>query len=330
LSVVIVVLTITYFSLVVGELVPKRLALGQPERYAAALAPLMRRLSWLTGPLVTVLTASTSLVTRGLGVTDQDKPEITEDEVRMMIAQGTQVGVFEPLEEEIVDQLFRLGDRMVNSILTPRPDVVALDSQQTPEAIKKQVIAAHHARFPVYTGELDRIIGIVSAADLLAQLVDNQPLDLQAIMTPPLFVPESLPALDLVEKMRRHRTQLAVVIDEYGGVEGLVTTSDILEALVGDLPEPGQETDAEAVQREDGSWLLDGRFPIDQLLDLFPDVERPDDLPYYYQTIGGFVMNEVGGVPQVGERFDWRGLRFEVVDMDDRRVDRVLVSQSPT
>ncbi len=322
----IVVVTITYLSLVIGELVPKRLALRNAEIMAARVAGPLRLLARITGPLVTVLNASTEWVLRLLGVAGSFPPQVTEEEVRLMLAEATQQGVFDPREEEIVDQVFRLADRRVGALITPRTEMVWLDVNSPPELIRAQIIESGRSRLPVADGHMDHVLGVVLAKDLLTQALEGKPLDVRAILRPALFVPETTPALVLVERFKQTHSKLAIVIDEYGGVEGLVTVDDILAAIVGDIPEP-DELAADATRRDDGSWLIDGLYSVEDFLDLFDITTPPDETAGHYQTVGGFVMASLGQVPVPGDHFDWQNLRFEVVDMDGRRVDKVLVTR---
>jgi putative hemolysin len=325
LSVAIVVVAITYFTLVIGELVPKRLALFNPEAVARAVAPAMRTLSRLAWPAVRLLSVSTNFILRLFNLQPSTEPPVTDEEVRNLMEQGAQVGVFEPIEEEIVDQIFRLSDRTVSAILTPRPDIVWLDLDDSLDAIKQKVVESGFSRYPVAQGNLDNVAGLVAAQDLLVQSLAGQPLDLRSIIQPALFIPETTPALVVVERLKQTRSHIALVIDEYGGVEGLVTLSDILTAIVGDIPEADEPADDEAIQREDGSWLIDGKFQIDEFQDLLEIEELPDVGEGYYQTVGGLVMAVLGRIPVPGDYFEWAGYRVEVMDMDGRRVDKVLV-----
>jgi putative hemolysin len=327
IAVGVVVVVITYLSLVIGELVPKRLALRNAEAMAVRVAPGLQLLARITGPVVNVLNASTEWVLRVLGAGSPIPPRVTEDEVRLLLAEATQQGVFEPREEEIVDQVFRLADRRVGALITPRTEMVWLDVNSPTELLRAQIIESGRSRLPVANGQLDHVLGVVLAKDLLAQALEGRPLDLRAIVRPALFVPESMPALTLVERFKQTHHKLAVVIDEYGGVEGIVTVDDVLAAIVGDIPEPDEQLGAGAVQRDDGSWLIDGLFSVDDFLELFDIAALPTDMDGYYQTVGGFVMARLGQVPVPGDHFDWQSLRFEVVDMDDRRVDKVLVTR---
>lgn len=329
LAVGVVVLIVTYLSLVIGELVPKQLALRNAEELAARAAGPLTVLARLTRPLVRVLNASTDGVLQLLQVKAAAEPDVTEEEVRVMLAQATAQGIFEPMEEEMVDQVFRLADRKVGALLVPRTEIVWLDIDAPPEQLRQEVVASGHSRYPVAEGELDKILGVVLAKDLLAQGLTGQPFDLRAILRPALFVPESTPALNMVERFKQTRSHLAIVIDEYGGVEGIVTSGDILASIVGDIPEPDEEATSGAFQRDDGSWLIDGLYSVEEFQELFEIPALPEASEGYYQTVGGFVMASLGQVPNPGDHFDWAGLRLEVVDMDGRRVDKVLVTRLP-
>jgi putative hemolysin len=324
-SVAIVVLVITYLSLVIGELLPKQIALSNAERVASLVAPPMKLLAKFASPIVYLLNASTKVLMRVLGVKPSSDPPVTEEEVRVMIAQGTQVGIFEPIEEEMVGQVFRLSDQRAFSLITPRSEIVWLNLDDSPEDIRQQIVSSGYSRFPVGEGSLDEVRGLVQARDLLAQSMAGEPIDLEAVLRPALLVPESIPVFEVLDRFKQTQSQVALVIDEYGILQGLVTLDDILEAIVGDIPDPGEVIDLEIVEREDGSWLLDGMVPIDEFIELFQLKVPPDRREWNCQTLGGFVMTVLGRIPTVGDRFEWDNLRFEVVDMDGLRVDKVLV-----
>jgi putative hemolysin len=325
-SLFIVVVGITYLSLIIGELVPKQIALNHAERISAAVAPFMRALSWLGAPLVHLLSVSTQLVLRAFGIKPSAETSVTEEEVKLMIELGTQEGVFEPTEQEMVERVFRLGDRTVNALMTPRPEVVWLDPSEPPEEIQKKITADSHTHYPVAEGQIDRIIGLVNSKDLLYQNLSCRPIDLRSVLRPALFIPESMSALDVLERFKQKRTHVAFVIDEHGGFQGLVTTSDILEAIVGDIPMPDEAEETEIIRREDGSWLVDGKVIADELKELLQVNELPFEDEHLYQTVGGLVMASLGRIPVSGDHFDWSGFRFEVMDMDGHRVDKVLIS----
>ncbi len=327
ISVGLVVLGIAYVSLVIGELVPKRLALNNPEAIAARIAPPMKRLSALVTPAVHLLTWSGDVVLRLLRVRPSEEPPVSEDEVEIMIEQGTMAGVFEQAERDMVKAVFRLGERRIDVLMTPRTEIEWLDRNMASEEMVRAITRSVHTRFPVADGSLDHVVGIVRARDVLAYCLADKPIDISAALEAPLFVPESAPALDALDLFKEHRVSMAMVIDEYGGIDGLVTLTDIMEAIVGEMPPPGGAEDARAVQREDGSWLLDGLFPVDELGDLLGIGPLPEEDEGEYQTLGGFVMAYLARVPAVADAFEHAGLRFEVVDMDGYRVDKVLVSR---
>jgi magnesium and cobalt exporter, CNNM family len=321
----IVVVVITYFSLVLGELVPKRVALSRAERIASALAAPMGWLSRLSHPLVRLLSGSSDAVLHLFGLKQAQEPPVTEEEIKVLIDQGTRAGVFAEVEQDMVEAVFRLGDRRVGTLMTPRTQIVWLDLEESVEETKQKIIGSDHARFPVAEGGLDNVVGIVQAKDLLESLLVGKPLDLKAEMIQPLIVPESMPALKVLELFRQSRIHTALVIDEFGGLQGLVTIFDLLESIVGDIPEEGEIVEPEVVQREDGSWLIDGRLPVDEFKEFFHLHNLPEEDRGYYQTVGGFVMSYLGRIPTAADHFEWSQWHFEVVDMDGFRVDKVLL-----
>lgn len=320
-----VVLAITYLSLIIGELVPKQLGLNAPEAIASRLARPLKLLSRITAPAVHLLDLSTRLILRLLGARPSQEPPITEEEFRHLLDQGRRAGVFEPAEQEIVERVLRLGDMRVGELVTHRSQMVALDVDDPPEENWRTIAESGYTYFPVYEHGPDRVLGLVSVTDLWAMTVAGRPPDLRAALREPLFLPESLPALQALERFRSEGQQVALVLDEYGGTEGIVTLNDVLQALVGELP-AAEEPDSMVVEREDGSCLLDGMLPVGELEGLLRlSSAEAGDLEDY-QTLGGFVMGRIGRIPKAGERFDWREWRFEVVDMDGLRVDKVLLS----
>ncbi|MEJ5357209.1 MAG: hemolysin family protein [Desulfobacterales bacterium] len=324
-----VVLGITFLTLILGELVPKQIALQHAERLAAAFAPVMRTLAWVAAPLVRLLSFTSTLVLRLFAIKPSTETSVTEEEVKLMIEQGTQEGVFEPTEQEMVERVFRLGDRTVSAIMTPRPDVVWLDVNDPPEEIQRKITSSSHTHYPVAEDEIDRVIGMVNTKDLLSQHLGCRPTDLRAVLRPALFIPETMSALAVLERFKKKRTHVAVVIDEHGGFQGLVTTSDVLEAIVGDIPTPEEDDEEEILRREDGSYLMDGKVPADELKEVLDLDELPYEEENLYQTLGGMVMAYLDRIPRAGDSFAWKGFRFEVVDMDGHRVDKVLVRPEP-
>jgi putative hemolysin len=322
------IIIVTYLTLIVGELVPKRLALNAPEPIAMAIAGPMGALARTASPIVYLLSASTEIALRLMGVRPSNEPQVTEEEIRVMIEQGTEAGMFEQEEEDIMKRVFQLGDRRVSALMTPRLEIVWLDVEDTPEETRRAILETAHSRFPVCQGELDNLLGLVQVYDLLMESLSGEELNLVKPLQKPVFVPESTRALKVMELFKQTGTQLAFVVDEYGVVQGLVTLTDILQALVGDIPSMEDLEEPQAIQREDGSWLMDGMMPIYQFKEMLEmeSEEMPGELRGTYQTLGGFVVMHLGKIPASAEHFVWGSLRFEVMDMDGNRVDKVLVS----
>ncbi len=328
LGIFLVVLAITYLSLVIGELVPKRLALRNPEGIATLVARPMRTISTIAGPVVALLTVSVEGILRLLGIRPSDEPPVTEAEIEFLMNEGAQAGVFEQRERALVESIFELNDRRVGSLMTPRQWIVGIDVAAPPDVIQQIVSASRHTHFPVYDGSLDRILGIVSIKDLWDQIGTGRLLNPRAAMVEPLFVPEQMTILEVMERFRETGDHKALVIDEYGSVQGLIALNDALEAIVGDIhagPSPGEP---QAVQREDGSWLIDGLMPVAELRDMFGVREFPGEADGQFATLGGYLMATLDRIPSPTDRVEWGELRFEVVDMDGNRVDKVLVSQA--
>jgi putative hemolysin len=325
LSGVLVVMLITYFTLVLGELAPKRIALINPEKTAARVAPTMKFLSRVVAPIVWILNASTSLVLRITGIRQNTEPSVTEEEVKQLIDEGTEIGIFEPIEDRIVDQVFRLGDQRVISLAIPRSEIVWLDVRD-PEADNLEKFRnSEYTHFPVVENDLDHVLGYVKAVDIYNQCLDGIKMDLSSILNAPLFVPEKMPVYKVLDRFREKGTEIAFVLDEYGGVDGLVTLRDILEALVGGFSDSRQQ-DAVFMEREDGSWLIDGMASVQDFRELFDLGPLPGEEQGNFYTLGGFILSYLGIIPKEGDHFTWKGLRIEVVDMDGRRVDKVLVT----
>jgi putative hemolysin len=326
IGVAIVVLAITYLSLVIGELVPKRIALNNADRIAARVAPGMEVISRIAAPAVRLLSSSTDLALRLLGVKPSMEPSVTEEEVKMMIYEGTRLGIFEEVEQEIMERVFRLGDRKVSSMMTYRTEIVCLDIEDPLSENLEKLAQAGYSRFPVCRGEPDDILGILLVKDVFAQIHAGRQPDLNAILRPALFIPEAMSALEVLEKFRENKQHVALVVDEFGGITGLVTLNDILEAIVGDVPTVEEGEEPEVVRREDGTLLLDGSISIHDLKDLLDIDKLLDEEEGVYETLGGLVMSHLGKIPEAGDYFDWGTCRFEVMDMDGYRVDKVLVT----
>ncbi|MBN3882362.1 MAG: hemolysin family protein [Nostoc sp.] len=321
----IVVLLITYLSLIVGELVPKRLALNNPERIASIVAIPMQALAAIASPVVFLLSASTDLILRLLGITASTEPQVTEEEIKILIEQGTEAGTFEEAEQDMVERVFRLGDRPVSYLMTPRPDIVWLDLDDTAEENRQKMVDSAYSRYPVCQGGLDNVLGVIPVTDLLARSFRGEALDLTVGLRQPVFVPESTRGLKVLELFKQTITHMALVVDEYGVIQGLVTLNDIMSEIVGDVPSTDGQDQPQAVQREDGSWLLDGMLPVEEFLELFGMEEWESEERGSYQTLGGFVITHLGRIPAAADYFEWQSMRIEVMDMDGNRVDKVLV-----
>jgi len=321
----IAIVFITYLTLVIGELVPKRLALNNPERIAAAVAVPMQMFAAIASPIVYLLSASTETVVRLLGIKPSTAPQVTEEEIKVLIEQGTEAGTFEEAEQDMVERVFRLGDRPVNALMTPRPDIVWLDLEDSAEENRQKMVDSSHSRFPVCQGGLDNVLGVVHVTDLLGRSLSGQQLDLTVSLRHAVYVPESTRGLKVLELFKQTGTHIALVVDEYGVIQGLVTLNDILVEIVGDVPSNDETEEPQAVQREDGSWLLDGMLPIDEFFEIFELEGLPSEHQGSYQTLGGLVITHLGRIPIATEHFAWHGMRFEVMDMDGNRVNKVLV-----
>jgi len=318
-----VVLFITVLTIVLGELAPKRIALSRPERYASALAIPVLSFSRLTLPVVRFLSLLTELVLRPFGIRRMAEPPVTHEEIRVLVREGAKAGVFRDAEHEIFLRVFRFCDRRARSLMTPRNRIVWIDVADPSEEIRRKVISSPHSRFPVCDGSLDNLLGIVHVKALLARDATGQSLGVKGMLTLPHFVYEGTQGLRILEMFRKSSVHTAVVLDEYGSVVGLLTLNDVLEAIVGDLPETREEEEeSRVIRRPDGSWLLDGRIAIEDFRDLVGWEDAP---PGDYHTLAGMVVNELGHLPSVAESFERGGYRFEVVGVDDRRVEKVLV-----
>lgn len=321
-----VVVMTTYLSLIIGELVPKRLALSNPERISAMVAQPMRWLSAVGGPVVHLLSMSTELVLNLLRVDlSVTEPLVTEEEIKVLIRQGTEAGMFEEAEQDMVESVFRLGDQHVGALMTPRPDITWLDINDSIEVNCKKMTDSRHSRFPVCNDTLDDVLGVVHVTDVLSSSLSGQPIDLMSMLRQPLFIPESTRAMRVLEMFKQSGTHVALVVDEYGVIQGVVTLNDVMEVIIGDVPFADQPHEADIIQREDGTWLVDGMLPIDKFKEAFHLAELPGERRGNYQTVGGFIITQLGHIPKSSDHFVWDDYRFEVVDMDGNRVDKILV-----
>ena len=317
------VLPVTYLSLVLGELVPKRLALRDPEEVSSVVAAPMIFFSKLFSPIVKFLSFSTESILKLMGVKVSEEPSVTEEEIQMMIDQGTEAGIFEEAEHDMVEGVFSLGDQRIYSLMTPRTDIVYLDVNDTVTEIRTTIAESEYSRFPVRQDSLDTILGIVKARDLLVRSLGNEEIKLKELLKPAFFIPETMFASRALEIFKEKGTELLLVIDEFGGLQGLLTINDVLEEIVGQI----EMEEPQATQRQDGSWLLDGMLEVDEFKEIFELKVLPHEDEY--ETLSGFVMVSLGRVPQTADQFEWHELRFEVIDMDGRRVDKVLVTTLP-
>ncbi len=324
----VVVIIVTYLSIVFGELVPKRIGQNHPEATLRLTAGPLLALGAASAPFVRLLSASTDLLLRALGAQRPPAPSVTEEEIHMVLDEGSRAGVIEDEERRMVQNVFRLDDRPIAALMLPRSDIVALDVEKPFEENLALIASSDLARYPVCRGGLDQVLGVVSARRLLLRAREEDRPDLERVMEPAVFVPETIGGIELLEQFRASGVAMVFVVDEYGAVQGLVTAHDVMEAIAGEFRAARPE-EAWAVQRSDGSWLLDGALPTDDVkerlgLRSLPDGDRPR-----FQTLGGMMLHLLGHIPQAGEAAQWEQWRLEVVDMDGRRIDKVLAARSP-
>lgn len=326
LGVGIVVAVITYASLIVGELVPKQLALRNPEKIAVRVAPAMTMLAKAASPLVSLLNVSGRVLLRALGHNAQSAANVTEEELRTLMAEAETAGVLEPGERAMISGVMRLGDRPVRAVMTPRPEVDMIDLSAEPDQLRRIIFESVHSRLPVHEGVPDEIFGVVQAKDLLDAYLRGESPDIRAKVRPAPTLPDTADALDVLEAIKGSPVHMALIHDEYGHFEGVVTNADILEAIVGSFETDEGPAEANAIQREDGSWLISGTMPVDEMAERL-GISIPQERAYY--TAAGFVLNQFGQLPKIGEICDALGWRFEVLDLDGRRIDKILATRIP-
>jgi len=329
LAISLVVVVITYLTLIFGELVPKRLALNNAETIASSVAQPMRLLSVIASPLVFILSRSTEAVLWVMRVKETKEPPVTEEEIKIMLEEGTEAGVFEKAEMSMVEGVFDLGDRRIESLMTHRSDVIALDLNDPVSDNLQKMIRSGRSNFPVYEGDLDHIVGMVSVKDVLARMVESGSPDIRAAVTKPLFAPEAISALKLLELFKGTGLHIALVTDEYGGIQGVISLHDILESIVGNVHTFGEPVDIPIVVREDGSWLINGDTPIEDIKKILSVDTFPEEDEGHYRTIAGLILFVLQRIPKTGNHVQIGGLRYEVVDMDGNRIDKVLVTRVP-
>jgi putative hemolysin len=322
IAIAIVVIVITYLSLVVGELVPKRIALTNPERAAAAVARPMLILSRVSAPAVWLLRHSSDFILGILGLSGERETEVTEEEVKLLIAEGTRTGVFEPEEREMIDGVLRLADRSVRAIMTPRADISWIAMDASSDEILRRLRDERYTQLLVCEDSIDHPVGVIDASDVISALVDNRDIGLRDIVRKAPVIPERTRILDLIKVFRREGEHFAVIVDEYGTTQGVVTSTDVLESIAGDLPDSAEDASPMIVERDDGSWLVDGLLPIDRFEDL---VGIRGLRGGGFETVAGLVLDRLGRIPEAGTRMTLDGLTVEVIDMDGRRIDKLLV-----
>jgi len=318
-----VVIVITYFSLVFGELIPKRIGLAAPEQIAKFVAAPMRIVSWITYPFIWLLTQSTGFVSKIFNI-KPDQTHVTEEEIKAMINEGAEQGTLEETEQEIIERVFHLSDRNITSLMTHRSDIVWFKITDTEETIREKILKDAHSIYPICDGELDNIKGVVSLKDIY---VNKNNVQFKDIMRPALFVPENNTAFKVMEKFKESQLHSCFIVDEYGSVLGMITLKDILEAIIGDMPQQDDD-EYEVIKREDGSYLVDGQLPFYDFLSYFDKADWMNEGEQEFDTIAGFILHKLKRIPEVSDKLSWNGFDFEIIDMDGHRIDKVLVNIS--
>ncbi|WP_290791977.1 hemolysin family protein [Flavihumibacter sp. UBA7668] len=319
----IVVIILTYFSMVLGELLPKRIGLSNPEKIAKLVAGPMRIISMVTHPFIWLLSKSTNLLSRLLGVKPNDS-QVTEEEIKAIISEGTEQGTIEEAEQEIIERVFHLGDRNITSLMTHRSDIIWFDINDNEQSIKEKIIKEPHSIYPICNEDIDDIKGVVSIKDLY---ITNDLTLFKHIMKPAMFVPENNTAYRVLEKFKETQLHSCFIVDEYGSVLGMITLNDILEAIVGDLPQPDIE-DYEIIKRDDGSYLVDAQIPFYDFLSRFEMTDWMNEGEQEFNTLAGFILHKLERIPHTGDTLEWKGFRFEIIDMDSLRIDKIMVTIS--
>jgi len=327
LGLMVVVGVITYLSLVIGELVPKRIALSNPEGIALFVSRPINFISSLAAPIVKMLGISTDWVLRLLQIKPKEEVPVSEEEIRMLIREGARVGVFGITEKNIVERTFSLNDRKVNSLMTTRKEIIWIDIDSSFKTIRSQITKSPHSRYPVCRDTLDKVVGIVRTEDLFTNFLVEEKIDLKKPLHKPLFVPTNMAVLKVLELFKKSGIHTALVVDEYGNIEGLLSLTDILGAIVGDIPTVNDLEEQEIVKRDKSSWFIDGLLSVDEFKEYFHIRKLPGEKTGAFHTTGGFVMYKIGHIPSSGDNFEWENYRFEVVDMDGHRVDKILLTK---
>lgn len=326
-AVALVLLLLTYLSLVLGELVPKRIGLSNPEGIAKTMAAPMNLLSRMTSPFITLLGVSSDGLIKLMGIKPNDSA-VTEEEIKSLIQEGTSGGVIEEIEQEIVQNVFQLGDRRITSLMTNRQEIVYLDLEDDPAENIEKIITHKHSTYPICRGSVDEVVGLIASKDLLGKDLNTEVLNLHPITREVLFIPENNRAYQVLERFRERRQYVGIIVDEYGGVLGMVTLNDIIDALVGDISDTS-EFNHEISEREDGSYLIDAQLPFDDFLNhlnINLTEQKRRDLTGF-NTLGGFALHILKDIPKTGETFRWHNFQFEIIDMDKSRIDKILVTR---
>ena len=330
IAILLVVAFITYLSLIIGELVPKRIALNNPEAIAKFMVYPMNFLSSIASPLVSLLTFSSDWTLRLLQIKQASESGVSEEEIRMLIGEGTKSGVFNIAERDIVERTLKLSDKKVNSLMTPRKEVVWLELDSPFKTLRNKIAKHPHAHFPVCRDNLDKVVGVVRAEDILTHFLMEEKIEMQKYINKPLFIPESMDGLKILELFKKSGIHMALVVDEYGNIQGLLSITDILEAIVGDIPTIDELEEKEIIIREDGTYLVDGLVPIDEFKDYFHIKKLPDEKSGVFHTVGGFIMHRLGHIPASGDKVEWSDIKFEIMDMDGNRIDKILITPKKT
>lgn len=330
ISVAIVVIITTYLTLVVGEIVPKVIALNDPERVSLKVAKSMVILSKVSKPVSFVLAKSSSFLLWLLRIENKNNDIVTEEEIELMIKEGREDGTIEQEEEDIIKRVFKLDDQKVESIMTPRNEIIWIDLEDERDINKVKIIESKRSIFPIASGELDDFIGVVQAKDILSAMFSEEKFDVQKIVKEPLVVSEHLETLELLKEFKENQgyVHMSLVVDEFGSVEGLITLNDLLEGIVGDIPGIDEDDEPQAIERDDGTWLIDGRYPIDRFKELFEFNDTlPDEEEDGYTTLAGFILSLSGTIPDEEDKYECGRFIFEIIDIDGHQIDKVLVTE---
>ena len=325
ISMITVVAVITYLSLIVGELVPKSIALSNPEKYATMFSPFMIVLTKISYPFVCLLSLSTKLVNKLIGLKGGEERSMTQEELKMILNQSSREGILDKEESDMLNDVFRFSDKHANDLMTHRTDVVALYLNNTEKEVLSTIAEKHFSKYFLLDKSIDNVVGVISVKDIILMIGNQAPFDLKSIAQPALFIPESLYAKKVLELFKKNKNKFGVVVNEYGGTEGIITLHDLTESVFGDILEENETEEEEVVQRQDGSFLVEGSMNIDDFMErmgimFFDDLKQED-----FSTVGGMAMFFIGNIPKAGDTFEYRNLKFEIMDMDNGRVDKLLV-----